>query len=103
LTPAGGEACHGATAGLDIVVRRAAVWQADGGRPPVHAGRNGKDDRVAQISSWVVGAMLGFLGFVGLLISSRAHDEVMYWVGLGVFVFSVLVIFGLIKEAFEHG
>lgn len=47
---------------------------------------------------WLVGAALAVLGLVGLLISSRAHDAAMYWTGLLFFVFSIVLIFGLIRD-----
>ena len=46
---------------------------------------------------WIVGAAMGFLGLVGLYMASRGGGAI-YWIGLGLFVFCVLTIFGLIKE-----
>ncbi len=51
------------------------------------------------IMDWIVGAAMGFLGLVGLYIASRGGGGEIYWIGLGLFVFSVLVIFGIVKIA----
>lgn len=49
---------------------------------------------------WVVGVAMAFLALVGLFVSSRAAGETIYVVGIGLFVFGVLVIFGLIGGAY---
>lgn len=48
------------------------------------------------VMDWIVGAAMGFLGLVGLYMASRG-DGAIYGIGLGLFVFCVLAIFGLIK------
>lgn len=57
---------------------------------------------MAQIWSWIVGAALTILGLFGLLIASRTEAETMYWAGIGIFVACVLIVFGLIKEAYDR-
>lgn len=44
---------------------------------------------------------MAFLGLVGLVMASRAEGSAVYWIGLGLFICCVLVVFGLIKEAFD--
>ncbi len=54
----------------------------------------------ANVLVWVVGVAMAFLALVGLFVSSRAAGETIYVVGIGLFVFGVLVIFGLIGGAY---
>lgn len=56
---------------------------------------------MSGIGIWVVGASMAFLGLVGLVMASRAEGSAVYWIGLGLFICCVLVVFGLIKEAFD--
>jgi hypothetical protein len=46
--------------------------------------------------SWIIGGLMGLLGILGLFLSSRTEDPVMYATGLAVFVFTVLFCFALI-------
>ena len=48
--------------------------------------------------SWVLGAVMGLLSLVGLLMASRAVDTIFYGTGLALFVFCVLFIFVLIHR-----
>jgi hypothetical protein len=50
------------------------------------------------IGSWVLGAVMGLLGLLGLLMASRAVDTIFYGTGLALFVFGVLFIFVLINR-----
>lgn len=47
---------------------------------------------------WATGAMFALIGFFALFVSSRAGGSPMYWIGLGIFGFSVLAIFFLISR-----
>lgn len=51
--------------------------------------------------TWFVGVMVAILGVGGLIIASRAHDSMIYTVGLIVFVSSVLFEFLLVKTTFD--
>lgn len=55
-----------------------------------------------DIGRWVVGAMFVVLGIYGLFIASRAHDDVMYYTGIGVFLASVLFVFFQIKQHYDQ-
>jgi hypothetical protein len=50
------------------------------------------------IGSWVLGGVMGLLSLVGLFLASAAKDDVIYGTGLGLFVFAVLFIYGLIHR-----
>jgi hypothetical protein len=50
------------------------------------------------MGSWVLGAVMGLLGLLGLLMASRAVDTIFYGTGLALFVFCVLFIFVLINR-----
>jgi hypothetical protein len=57
-------------------------------------------DRAMQGSGkWVLGALVGLLGLVGLFAASRAHDADMYLFGLIFFVATLIFIFGLIGSS----
>ena len=49
-------------------------------------------------SNWVMGGFVALLGLLALAFASRATDDIAYWTGLGLFVFSVLFCFGLIDR-----
>lgn len=53
------------------------------------------------VSSCVMGGFVSLLGLVGLFMASRAHDVAMHGFGLGVFAFSVLFVFVLVKRAWD--
>jgi hypothetical protein len=48
--------------------------------------------------TWVLGAIMGLLGLLGLGLASAAQDNVFYGTGLALFLFGVLFIFGLIHR-----
>jgi hypothetical protein len=56
---------------------------------------------MSAFSSWLFGGVMAMLGFVGLLLASRAMDQGIEFFGLALFVFAVLFDFGLIRRAYE--
>ncbi len=56
---------------------------------------------MAHADQWVVGLMFIAMGLAGLYVSSRAHDDVMYFAGILVFIASVLFLFFQIRQAFD--
>ncbi len=57
---------------------------------------------MGDVSKWVVGATISVLALVGLIVSARAQDATMYWVGLAIFAFAVLFIFHMVKRSFDQ-
>lgn len=55
-----------------------------------------------RVSSWVMGAFVGVLGLVGLVLAAGAHDVPIYGFGLGVFGFAILFVFFLVKRSFDR-
>ena len=53
---------------------------------------------MGSASNWITGGLIALLGLLALIFASRAASDVAYWVGLGLFVFSVLFCFGLIDK-----
>ncbi|HVO15843.1 MAG TPA: hypothetical protein VMV26_11545 [Alphaproteobacteria bacterium] len=53
---------------------------------------------MTQSLVWLAGGMFGLISILGLMMSSKAHDTVGYYGGLGIFVGAVLVIFFLIHR-----
>lgn len=51
---------------------------------------------------WATGGMFGLIGLFGLIISSGAHSQSTYWIGLAVFVLSIIGIFYLISRDDDH-
>ena len=60
---------------------------------------------MTQSLVWLAGGMFSFIGILGLMMSSKAHDAVGYYGGLAIFVGAVLVVFFLIHRgtAAEEG
>ena len=50
------------------------------------------------IGPWILGGVMGLLSLLGLLLASAARDDVFYFTGLALFLFGVLLIFGLIHR-----
>jgi hypothetical protein len=50
------------------------------------------------MGSFVLGGVMGVIGMLGLFVASGAKDGVFYATGLGLFVFCVLFIFGMIHR-----
>lgn len=46
--------------------------------------------------TWILGGLMTLLGLLGLIMASRAQDDVFHFVGLVFFLFSVLFVFTLI-------
>lgn len=57
-----------------------------------------RDARENTVAPWVLGAIIGLLGLIGLALASAAADAVFYGTGLALFAFAVLFIFGLINR-----
>jgi hypothetical protein len=51
---------------------------------------------------WIFGGVFVLVAILGLGLASGAKDNVIYAVGLLVFLFSVLFIFGLVKRTFDE-
>jgi hypothetical protein len=54
--------------------------------------------REASIGPWILGGVMALLSLFGLFVASRAQDDVFYGTGLGLFLFGVLFVFGLIHR-----
>ena len=52
--------------------------------------------------AWVLGAVMVVIGFLGLIMAREAADSIFYGTGLALSVFSVLVIFDLIRRNTGH-
>jgi len=55
-----------------------------------------------NIASILVAAFATLLGFVGLFLASRASDTGIYFFGLTIFAFAILLDFQLIKRHFDE-
>jgi hypothetical protein len=51
---------------------------------------------------WVFGGVFVLVAILGLALSAAAKDTVMYVVGLVVFGFAVLFVFGLMKRTLDE-
>jgi hypothetical protein len=51
---------------------------------------------IGDVGPWVLGGVMALVALLGL--ASRAHDDVLYGTGLGLFAFGVLFIFFLIHR-----
>lgn len=50
------------------------------------------------VGPWILGAVLGLLSLLGLVMASGAKDELFHGVGLAFFLFGVFFIFALIRR-----
>ena len=48
------------------------------------------------LHAWILGALMGVVALIGLVMASQAVDSVFFGTGLGLCLAGVLVIFGLI-------
>ncbi len=53
------------------------------------------------MSQWIVGIVAGLFGLLGLFLASHAVDDGMSVFGFALFAFGVLMVFWLIKKAFD--
>jgi uncharacterized membrane protein len=54
-----------------------------------------------MIVRFVIGALVGLLGLVGLFLAAGSHDG-LYEAGLIFFAFAVLFVFWLIKRSYDE-
>ncbi len=50
---------------------------------------------------WIAGGVIGLIGILGLFLSAHAHDTTFYWLGIGVFLVAMAVIFFMMKRQFD--
>ncbi len=55
-----------------------------------------------NVSNWVMGAAATIMGLAALFVSARAGHGLGHYAGIGVFVFSVLFVFLLMKTGFDQ-
>jgi hypothetical protein len=53
------------------------------------------------MSYWVVGAVSGLFGLLGLFLASRSVDDGMYVFGFALFGFGIVMVFSMMKQAFD--
>lgn len=53
------------------------------------------------MSYWIVGAVSGLFGLLGLFLASRAVDDGMYVFGFALLAFGILMVFSMMKQAFD--
>ena len=57
---------------------------------------------MGRIGNWIMGGLFGLVGIIGLFMASGAHDDMFYFSGLLIFVFSIFLIFRLITKYGPH-
>jgi len=55
------------------------------------------------MSDFIIGALVGLSGLIGLILAANALDQGMTVFGLGLAGFAVFFIFWLIKKRFDSG
>ena len=53
------------------------------------------------MSYWIAGAVSGLFGLLGLFLASRAVDDGMYVFGFALLAFGILMVFSMMKQAFD--
>jgi hypothetical protein len=56
---------------------------------------------MSSVASWLVGAAVAAIGFLGLFLASRAADPAVTLFGLMLFAFATLFDFGLIRRGYD--
>ena len=54
---------------------------------------------MSTLSTWILGAVMGLISLMGLIMASAAVDRAFYYTGLLFFAFGVLFIFALIGRS----
>ena len=57
---------------------------------------------MGKIGNWIMGGLISALGLLGLVMASHAQDDMFYFAGLLIFVFSIFLIFRLIGKYTAH-
>ncbi|MET4807913.1 cytochrome c oxidase subunit II [Limibacillus sp. MBR-115] len=57
---------------------------------------------MSKSARWNLGGCMGLASLLGLFLASRAGSGIFYWIGLIVFLAGVLVVFNLIRAAFDE-
>lgn len=57
---------------------------------------------MGSIAAWTTGALMGLISLFGLIMASQAVDAVFEFGGYLLFLFGVLMIFGLIASTIGH-
>ena len=52
--------------------------------------------------NWFLGAFMGLIALIGLIIATHSHGGQEEMIGMGVFIFGVLGIFRTISTAFKN-
>lgn len=52
-----------------------------------------------DLTSWGVGIAMGLLSLLGLVIASRATDDVIYWTAIGLVLFGILFNYYLVGRS----
>lgn len=50
---------------------------------------------------WIAGGVIGLVGILGLFLSANAHDTTFYYLGIGIFLVAMAVVFFMVKRQFD--
>lgn len=56
---------------------------------------------MANVDRWIAGILIAGIGLYGLVVASRAHEHTTYYIGIGIFVASLVFNFYQINQAFK--
>lgn len=57
---------------------------------------------MADLERWVVGIMIAGIGLYGLVVSSRSHDSTMSFIGIAIFIASIIFNFYQIDKTYKE-
>jgi hypothetical protein len=55
-----------------------------------------------MMGQWIFAVAMGLMSLLGLLLASRAHDQMLSFAGLALFAFGIAFIFWLIAKNTGH-
>ena len=55
-----------------------------------------------EMGDWIIGVMMAVFGLIGLFLFGRAADGEMAVFGASLAAFSLIFVFGLIKQNYDH-
>lgn len=54
-----------------------------------------------NVDRWIAGILIAGIGLYGLVVASRAHEHTTYYIGIAIFVASLVFNFWQINQAFK--
>jgi UDP-N-acetylmuramyl pentapeptide phosphotransferase/UDP-N-acetylglucosamine-1-phosphate transferase len=57
---------------------------------------------MGSVGKWILGAVVSLVAVIALFFAAKAHDNAIYYTGLGIFIACVLFVMYQVKLAFDE-